>query len=199
MPPPPLPPQRGMGVLSFLTRRAGWQCFLLSSSPPNRVLGATETRRVTGEPPVTTQPCHLCPCLQVGGVATGQDCFELILCGAVAVQTATTYWLEGAECFDRLAAELEALMKRKGTPGTCLLGDKDRVRAPSYSPQNWPEGPLPTNHLPAFAVLPSSVPMPIPSPNGASRQAINRSIPSTGAGWDCSKCASAAAVQSAGL
>lgn len=50
----------------------------------------------------------------VGGVATGQDAFELILCGAAAVQTATTYWLEGAECFDRLAGELEGIMARKG-------------------------------------------------------------------------------------
>lgn len=52
--------------------------------------------------------------LQVGGVKTGSDAFELILCGATAVQVATTHWLEGPSCFDRIAAELEALMHKKG-------------------------------------------------------------------------------------
>ena len=50
----------------------------------------------------------------VGGVATGDDAFQLILCGAAAVQTATTHWLEGPACFDRIAAELEAIMRKKG-------------------------------------------------------------------------------------
>ena len=50
----------------------------------------------------------------VGGVASGTDAFELILCGARAVQVGTTHWTEGAGCFDRISTELEALMKRKG-------------------------------------------------------------------------------------
>lgn len=50
----------------------------------------------------------------VGGVRTGDDAFQLILCGADAVQTATTHWLEGPGCFDRIAAELAAIMKSKG-------------------------------------------------------------------------------------
>jgi dihydroorotate dehydrogenase (fumarate) len=50
----------------------------------------------------------------VGGIATGMDAFEMVLCGAKAVQVATTHWLEGPECFDRIAKELESIMKRKG-------------------------------------------------------------------------------------
>ena len=44
---------------------------------------------------------------------SGADAFDLLLCGAAAVQTATTHWLEAA-CFDRIADELKALMKAKG-------------------------------------------------------------------------------------
>lgn len=50
----------------------------------------------------------------VGGVATGADAFALILCGASAVQVGTRHYREGAGCFDRIAAELEALMSAKG-------------------------------------------------------------------------------------
>ena len=50
----------------------------------------------------------------VGGVASGTDAFELILCGAKAVQVGTCHWTEGAACFDRIASELEAIMTRKG-------------------------------------------------------------------------------------
>lgn len=50
----------------------------------------------------------------VGGVATGEDAFQLILCGADAVQTATQHWLEGPQCFYRIAEELSAIMAKKG-------------------------------------------------------------------------------------
>ena len=50
----------------------------------------------------------------VGGVKSGEDAFQLILCGAAAVQTATTHWLEGPTCFDRITAELSAIMATKG-------------------------------------------------------------------------------------
>lgn len=50
----------------------------------------------------------------VGGVFTGTDAFELILCGAKAVQVGTCHWTEGAACFDRIATELETIMRRKG-------------------------------------------------------------------------------------
>jgi dihydroorotate dehydrogenase (fumarate) len=50
----------------------------------------------------------------VGGVSTGRDAFEFILCGAKAVQVATCHWNEGPTCFDRIAAELEEIMRSKG-------------------------------------------------------------------------------------
>jgi len=50
----------------------------------------------------------------VGGVATGKDAFELILCGAKAVQVGTCHWTEGPQCFDRIASELEEIMLKKG-------------------------------------------------------------------------------------
>ena len=50
----------------------------------------------------------------VGGVATGRDAFDLILCGASAVQVGTAHKKEGPACFDRIAAELEELMREKG-------------------------------------------------------------------------------------
>ena len=50
----------------------------------------------------------------VGGVATGRDAFELILCGAKAVQVGSCHWTEGPACFARIAQELTDLMHRKG-------------------------------------------------------------------------------------
>jgi dihydroorotate dehydrogenase (fumarate) len=50
----------------------------------------------------------------VGGVASGRDAFEMILCGAKAVQIGTAHWTEGAAVFARVARELEALMRAKG-------------------------------------------------------------------------------------
>lgn len=49
-----------------------------------------------------------------GGVASGKDAFELILCGASAVQVGTCHWTEGSGCFGRIAGELEGIMKSKG-------------------------------------------------------------------------------------
>ena len=50
----------------------------------------------------------------VGGVFTGEDAFEMILCGATAVQIGTCHWTEGPKCFDRINAELIEIMKSKG-------------------------------------------------------------------------------------
>ena len=50
----------------------------------------------------------------VGGVASGKDAFEMILCGANAVQVGTCHWTEGPSCFDRMCNELEGIMKEKG-------------------------------------------------------------------------------------
>ena len=50
----------------------------------------------------------------VGGVQSGQDAFDLILCGATAVQVGTCHWTEGPKCFDRICKELEQIMETKG-------------------------------------------------------------------------------------
>ena len=50
----------------------------------------------------------------VGGVRSGRDAFEMFLCGATAVQVGTCHWIEGPQCFDRIASELRALMREKG-------------------------------------------------------------------------------------
>lgn len=50
----------------------------------------------------------------VGGVQSGLDAFELILCGAKAVQVGTCHWTEGPGCFERITRELEGIMKKKG-------------------------------------------------------------------------------------
>lgn len=50
----------------------------------------------------------------VGGVTTGQDAFEMLLCGAAAVQIGTCHWKEGASCFDRIHDELVGILQRKG-------------------------------------------------------------------------------------
>jgi dihydroorotate dehydrogenase (fumarate) len=50
----------------------------------------------------------------VGGVRTGRDAFEMILCGARAVQVGTCHWIEGPSCFDRINDELRAIMAERG-------------------------------------------------------------------------------------
>ncbi len=42
------------------------------------------------------------------------DAFEMILCGATAVQVGTCHWTEGPKCFDRICQELKDLMTKKG-------------------------------------------------------------------------------------
>ncbi|MEH0007918.1 MAG: dihydroorotate oxidase [Flavobacteriales bacterium] len=54
------------------------------------------------------------PIIGCGGVQTGTDVFEHILCGARAVQVGTCLMKEGTSCFTRLAGELESLMREKG-------------------------------------------------------------------------------------
>ncbi|MGX7112221.1 dihydroorotate oxidase [Gemella cuniculi] len=49
-----------------------------------------------------------------GGVITGRDVFEHILCGADLVQVGTTLHKEGVGVFERLTRELEEIMKEKG-------------------------------------------------------------------------------------
>ena len=49
-----------------------------------------------------------------GGVRTGGDVFEYLLCGATAVEVATQLLIEGTECFERIIEELKEIMDRKG-------------------------------------------------------------------------------------
>jgi dihydroorotate dehydrogenase (fumarate) len=50
----------------------------------------------------------------VGGIKTGRDAFEFLLCGADAVQVGTMFMQEGAECFGRIDRELAAILTKKG-------------------------------------------------------------------------------------
>lgn len=63
-----------------------------------------------------------------GGVATGEDAFAHILCGATAVQVATQHRVEGPRCFERIASELRELMQRKGYKRLEDFRGKLRVR-----------------------------------------------------------------------
>lgn len=49
-----------------------------------------------------------------GGVKTGQDAFEHILCGAAAVQIGTQLMRENTPVFTRIAEELQTIMLQKG-------------------------------------------------------------------------------------
>lgn len=50
----------------------------------------------------------------VGGICTGRDVLEFLLCGATAVQVGTQHWSEGPACFDRLVQELSDLLWELG-------------------------------------------------------------------------------------
>ena len=51
----------------------------------------------------------------VGGICTGQDVYDMILCGATGCQVATQHWKEGSgPCFDRIQKELIHIMQQKG-------------------------------------------------------------------------------------
>ena len=62
----------------------------------------------------------------VGGVSTGRDAFDLILCGASAVQVGTAHKAEGPNCFDRIAKELEDLMTTKGYE--CIMDFRGKLK-----------------------------------------------------------------------
>lgn len=48
-----------------------------------------------------------------GGILTGQDAYEHLLCGATMLQIGTQLQKEGPAIFERIAQELEAIMKKK--------------------------------------------------------------------------------------
>ena len=54
------------------------------------------------------------PIIGVGGVVSGMDAFEHLLCGASAVQIGTALVEEGLPAFNRLEKELSGILDRKG-------------------------------------------------------------------------------------
>jgi dihydroorotate dehydrogenase (fumarate) len=54
------------------------------------------------------------PIIGTGGVTTGVDAFEHLLCGASAVQVGTVLVEEGLAVFKRLESELAARLEKKG-------------------------------------------------------------------------------------
>jgi dihydroorotate dehydrogenase (fumarate) len=50
----------------------------------------------------------------VGGMESGTDVFNMLLCGATAVQVGTCHWKEGPKCFDRICDELRQVLHSKG-------------------------------------------------------------------------------------
>jgi dihydroorotate dehydrogenase (fumarate) len=61
-----------------------------------------------------------------GGIETGEDIFEYILCGASAVQIGTQFYREGIKCFSRLQQELKDIMSKKGY--RCLDDFKGKLK-----------------------------------------------------------------------
>ena len=49
-----------------------------------------------------------------GGIKSGMDAFEHILCGASALQIGTQFMKEGVSCFERISVELKDVMSVKG-------------------------------------------------------------------------------------
>jgi dihydroorotate dehydrogenase (fumarate) len=64
------------------------------------------------------------PIIGTGGVMTGADAFEHLLCGASAVQLGTVLMEEGLGAFDRLAGELTAMLEQKGYPSVSACRGK---------------------------------------------------------------------------
>ncbi|AGD98389.1 dihydroorotate oxidase [Blattabacterium sp. (Blatta orientalis) str. Tarazona] len=56
------------------------------------------------------------PIIGCGGICSGKDIFEHILCGASAVQIGTQFIKEGVSVFDRLRKELVDLLQKKKFP-----------------------------------------------------------------------------------
>lgn len=49
-----------------------------------------------------------------GGILTGQDAYEHLLCGATMLQIGTQLQKEGPAIFSRILQELTAIMEKKG-------------------------------------------------------------------------------------
>lgn len=55
-----------------------------------------------------------CDVIGCGGISSGQDAFEHILCGAKAIQVGTQLYMEGINVFKRIMKELEVIILSKG-------------------------------------------------------------------------------------
>ena len=55
-----------------------------------------------------------CDIIGCGGIRTGRDIYEHILCGAKAVQVGTQFYMENISVFDRLERELKDILIEKG-------------------------------------------------------------------------------------
>jgi dihydroorotate dehydrogenase (fumarate) len=55
-----------------------------------------------------------CDVIGCGGISSGQDAFEHILCGAKAIQVGTQLYMEGVNVFKRIIKELETIILSKG-------------------------------------------------------------------------------------
>ncbi len=62
------------------------------------------------------------PIIGTGGIASGGDAFEHLLCGASAVQVGTAFVEEGTGVFERLESELAVVLGKKGydSPAACV-------------------------------------------------------------------------------
>ncbi len=49
-----------------------------------------------------------------GGIKSGKDVFEHVLCGANLVQIGTAFGFDGTPIFERISKELTAIMEKKG-------------------------------------------------------------------------------------
>lgn len=63
----------------------------------------------------------------VGGISTGMDAFEFLLCGADAVQVGTVFMKEGAGCFERIDRELADILKKKGYKSVAEVKGKLKI------------------------------------------------------------------------
>lgn len=80
-----------------------------------------------------------------GGVSTGRDAFEYILCGAKAVQIGTQLLEEGPQCFKRIAIELTVIMRAKKYASIKDFCGKLKAKPPVQSlPHNDPATALPS-------------------------------------------------------
>ena len=64
------------------------------------------------------------PIIGTGGVETGQDVFEHMLCGASAVQIGTALVDENVQVFDRLEGELAKVLEQRGYPSVVACRGK---------------------------------------------------------------------------